>query len=70
MMRISGHGEAIRHALWGTCGTIVLAYIFLAALGALDPAEAEIVTGGVLVLAVVWLAHSWGRLWRDERESD
>jgi hypothetical protein len=60
--------DAVRQAFWGACGAIVLIYIFLAALTAVDPAEAEVVTGLVLLLAVLWLAHNWRRLWLDERK--
>jgi hypothetical protein len=45
----------------------VLLFIFLAALGAIDPAEATEVTVVVVALAVLWLAHAWRRLWLDER---
>jgi hypothetical protein len=62
------HGRAsIAHAFWGACGAIVLAYIFVAALGAFQPDEAVELTIVVLALAVLWLAHSWRELWRDER---
>ena len=59
-----GHGA--QAFFWAACGAIVLLYIFLAALGAFEPGEAEVVTAAVLVLAALWLGHSWGRLWRDE----
>jgi hypothetical protein len=59
--------EAVRHVFWAACGAIVLMYIFLAALTAVDPAEAEVVTAVVLLLAVLWLGHNWRRLWLDER---
>jgi hypothetical protein len=55
------------HAFWWACGAIVLAFIFFAALGAVDPAEAVELTIVVLVLAVLWLAHAWRDLWREER---
>jgi hypothetical protein len=60
--------DAVRQAFWAACGAIVLLYIFLAALSAVDPAEAEVATAVVLVLAVLWLAHNWRRLWLDERQ--
>jgi hypothetical protein len=55
------------HAFWWACGGIVLAFIFFAALGAVDPGEAVELTIVVLVLAVLWLAHAWRDLWREER---
>lgn len=54
------------HLFWGACAAIVLLYILLAALSAIDPAEAVEVTVVVLALAVIWLAHAWRGLWRDE----
>jgi hypothetical protein len=59
--------DAVRQAFWAACGAIVLLYIFLAALSAVDPAEAEALTAVVLMLAVLWLAHNWRQLWMDER---
>jgi hypothetical protein len=58
-------GSAL-HVFWGACAAIVLLYIFVAALGAIDPAEAAPLTVVVLALAVLWLAHAWRGLWRDE----
>ncbi|MGH2716553.1 MAG: hypothetical protein ACRDM7_22240 [Thermoleophilaceae bacterium] len=59
--------ESIGHAFWALCGTIVVAFIFFAALGAVEPEEALELTIVVLALAVLWLAHAWRGLWRDER---
>jgi hypothetical protein len=58
---------AALHLFWAACAAIVLLFIFLAALGAIDPAEAVVVTVVVLALALLWLAHAWRGLWRDER---
>jgi hypothetical protein len=55
------------HLFWGACAAIVLLFIFLAALGAIDPEEAVALTVVVLALAVLWLTHAWRGLWRDER---
>jgi hypothetical protein len=55
------------HVFWGFCAAVVLLFILLAALGAIDPGEAVAVTVAVLALAVLWLAHAWRGLWRDER---
>ena len=54
------------HLFWAACAAIVLLYIFLAALTAIDPGEAVETTVVVLALAVLWLAHAWRGLWRDE----
>jgi hypothetical protein len=67
-----GHGEhpvleSVSHAFWAVCGAIVLLFIFFAALGAVEPDEALELTIVVLALAVLWLAHAWRGLWRDER---
>jgi hypothetical protein len=55
------------HLFWATCAAVVLLFILLAALGAIDPGDAVAVTAGVLVLAALWLTHAWRGLWRDER---
>jgi len=57
------------HVFWAACALIVLLFIFLAALGAIDPDEAVEMTVVVLALAVLWLAHAWRGLWRDERRT-
>jgi hypothetical protein len=54
------------HVFWATCAFIVMLFILLAALSAIDPAEAVEITVVVLALAVLWLAHAWRGLWRDE----
>ena len=60
---------AALHLFWGASAGIVLLFIFFAALGAIDPAEAVAVTVVVLALAVLWLTHAWRGLWRDERRT-
>jgi hypothetical protein len=59
--------DTLAHAFWAACGTIVVLFIFFAALGAIDPDDAVEVTVVVLALAVLWLAHAWRGLWHDER---
>jgi hypothetical protein len=59
--------RGLAHAFWAVSGAAVLLFIFLAALGAIDPSEAVAVTAVIVVLALLWLAHEWGQLWRDER---
>jgi hypothetical protein len=61
---------ALSHAFWGACGSIVLLFIFFAALGAFEPWDALEVTAVVLALAVAFLAHEWLGLWRDERSRE
>ena len=66
-MREHHNLDTLSHVFWATCGTVVVLFIFFAALGAVDPADALELTIVVLALAVLWLAHAWGQLWRDER---
>jgi hypothetical protein len=61
-------GSAL-HLFWGACAAIVLLYILLAALSAIDPGEVVVLTVLVLALAVLWLAHAWRGLWRDEKRT-
>jgi hypothetical protein len=59
--------QSAMHVFWAACGTIVVLFIFFAALGAVEPGDALGLTIAVLALAVLWLAHAWRGLWRDER---
>jgi hypothetical protein len=59
--------DPLAHAFWAACGTVVVLFIFFAALGAIEPEDATELTVVVLALAVLWLAHAWRGLWRDER---
>jgi hypothetical protein len=59
--------STLSHAFWALCATIVVLFIFFAALGALEPSEALELTIVVLALAALWLAHAWRELFRDER---
>jgi hypothetical protein len=49
-------------AVWAIGGALVVLYLFLLALGAVNPNRAPAATIVALVLAVAWLAHSWRRL--------
>jgi hypothetical protein len=53
-------------ALWAICASVVVAFVFFAALGAFKPAEVIEVTIVVVVLAAVLLAHEWHQQFRDE----
>jgi len=61
--------SAIVHVFWAACATIVVLFIFFAALGAVDPGDAVALTAVVLALAALWLAHEWRGLFDDERRS-
>jgi type VI protein secretion system component VasK len=45
------------------CGALVVLYLFFIAIGGVDPTEDTGWTIAALVLAVLWLAYSWRRLW-------
>ncbi len=45
------------------CGALVVLYLFFVAIGGVDPTENTGWTIAALVLAQIWLAYSWRRLW-------
>lgn len=49
--------------VWAACGALVVLYLFFVAIGGVDPSEQPGWGIAALVLALVWLAHSWKRLW-------
>ena len=49
-------------AFWAIIGAAVVAYLFFMALGNVKPGDAPVATGIALVLAVIWLAHAWRRV--------
>lgn len=55
----------VRSALWALCGAVVVLFIFVAVVGGIDPGEAQVATIVIAVLAVLWLAHAWRRLFGD-----
>ena len=61
--------DRLRAVLWALAGAFALLGIFAAALGGLEPADAEMLAVVAGVTAVVWAAHAWLRLWEDERNS-
>jgi hypothetical protein len=50
-------------AIWAVIGGLVVLYLFLIAIDAVDPGDARAATIVVAVMAVAWLAHSYRRLW-------
>jgi hypothetical protein len=60
-------GGGLAQLFWGTCATLVVAFIFFAALGAFEPGDVLPLTLAAVALAALWLAHEWRQLWRDER---
>ena len=45
------------------CGGLVVLYLFFVAIGGVDPTDDPGWTIAALVLALIWLAYSWRRLW-------
>jgi hypothetical protein len=48
---------------WAIIGALVVLYLFFVAVGGVDPGEDPAWAIAALVLATLWLAHSWRRLW-------
>ena len=55
---------ALRPALWALIGSAVVLYLFLVAVGGVEPGDAPAATTVILVAAVLWLAHAWRRVLR------
>ena len=55
------------HLLWAACGAVVVAYVFLAALGAFEPDDVIELTIAIVALAALLLTHEWREQFRDER---
>ena len=47
---------------WALIGALVVLYLFFVAVGGVDPGDDPAWGIAALVLAVLWLAHSWRRL--------
>ncbi|MFL5895857.1 MAG: hypothetical protein ACJ76Z_12200 [Thermoleophilaceae bacterium] len=47
---------------FAVCGGLVVLYVFFAAIGAINLADAAVATGGAIVLALIWLLGFWRRL--------
>jgi hypothetical protein len=54
-----------RIGAWTLCGGLVGLYIFFVVLGGVSPSEAKTATVVVVVLALMWLVHSWRRIWAE-----
>jgi hypothetical protein len=62
--------------MWSLCGALVVLFIFFAALGGIDPAEAAVASIIIAVMGVLWLVHFWrlrsasdeSRINREDRE--
>ena len=65
--RLEEHHQGIAQVLWAACAALVLLFIALAALDLVDTSEMLVLTVGIVVLAVLWSAHEWFGLWRQER---
>jgi len=48
---------------WALVGAVVVLYLFLLVVDAVDPDRAPAASIVVLVLAVAWMAHAWQRLY-------
>ena len=59
----------LRAIAWPVAGVTAILYIVIAAAGGIEPAEAEVATVAVCVVAIVWAAHAWRQLWEDERRA-
>ena len=62
VMTSHGGRQNLYATLWALVGAAVVIYLFFVVLGSVDPGDAPVVSGIVLGLAVLWLAHSWRRL--------
>lgn len=65
------HGEharlrAVSALMWSLAGGLVLLFVFFAALGAFDPAEAVGLSIAIVAVGLIWFAHAWPRLRRRE----
>ena len=67
-MRTGRHTlKSLQPLFWALSGAFVITAIVVGLVADVEPGEAELATAAVLVLAALWLAHSWRVLWDDER---
>ena len=50
-------------AFWAILGALVVLYLFLLAIGGINPDNARGLSIAALVVGVIWIAHAWRRLW-------
>jgi membrane protein YdbS with pleckstrin-like domain len=55
--------STVQALVWALIGAVVVLYLFFVALNAINPSDAPAASIVVAVLALLWLAHSWRRLW-------
>ena len=58
--------RALSALLWSLTGGLVLLFVFFAALGAFDPAEAVGLSVAIVAVGLIWLVHAWPRLRGEE----
>ena len=58
-----GRRQNLIAAIWALTGALVVVYLFFMVLSDKKPGDAPVVSIIALVLAVIWLAHSWQRLY-------
>jgi fatty acid desaturase len=61
--RLQRRRDYVVAVTWAIVGAIVVLYLFLLAVNAVDPDRAPAASIVVLVLAVIWVAHAWRRLY-------
>jgi hypothetical protein len=53
----------VQATVWAILGAGVVLYLFLLAVGGINPDNARAVTAAIAVVAVIWVVHAWRRLW-------
>ena len=61
--------NAVVAFMWALIAAAIVLYIFFAAFGGFDPSEAKTTSVIVAVLAILWLAHAWKRLFSTQNSS-
>jgi hypothetical protein len=67
--RLDEHHQGVAQFLWAACAGLVLLFIALAALDVVETGDAIVLTVAIVLLAVLWSAHEWLGLWRQERRN-
>lgn len=55
--------DQLHAAAWAVVGALVVLYLFLVAIGGVDPGDAPAASIAATAAGVLWLAHAWRRLW-------